>query len=241
MAVGAIAVITRLSMMFTLLPGIGELSIPVRVRMALVFAVSAAIVPLAVPVQMELLSTTDLLRIMIFEGLIGFALGFSFRVLVQALMMAGTIIAQAMSLSQIFGAGVVEEPNPSVAMLLIMAGAALFVTLDFHTYAVGLLMESYMLFPIGDVPASGALGEWAMQRVAGAVSLSVSLAAPFLIIGFLYNVVLGLMNQAMPQMMVTFIGVPANVMVGLLILGIAIIAIMLAWVDAVEIAFEGFW
>ncbi|MEM6650398.1 MAG: flagellar biosynthetic protein FliR [Pseudomonadota bacterium] len=239
--IGAVAVLLRLSIMIFLLPGIGEAGVPVRIRAGVVIALTAAMVPAIVPTQMVDLTTTDILVLFAFEGLIGFALGFSFRVLIYALTIAGTIIAFASSLSQIFGPGLVAEPNPSISMLLMMAGTALFVTLDLHTMSVGLLMQSYDLFPLGNVPDTGALAEWAMERTAGAFALAVSLALPFVLINFLYNIVLGLINQAMPQVMVTFIGVPANVLAGLFVLGLSIVIILQVWADAAEIAFRGFW
>ena len=238
---GAVGVLMRLSLLVFILPGIGELAIPIRVRMAVVMALTAAIVPSVVPQQLESVAATDVLALLAFEALIGFALGFSFRVLIYALMAAGTIISQSMSLSQIFGASALTEPNPTVSVLLALAGAAIFLTLDLHAAAVGLMAESYLLFPLGDVPDTGALAEWATTRTTGAFALAVSLALPFLLINFLYNVILGLINQAMPQMMVTFIGVPANVMAGIVVLAIAVGAILTVWRDRVELAFQGFW
>ena len=104
-----------------------------------------------------------------------------------------------------------------------------------------LLMESYEVFPLADLPDLGGLAQWAQSRVTDSFSLAVSLALPFILISFLYNVILGLINQAMPQMMVTFIGVPANVLAGIFILSIAFAAIMMAWLQHLDIGFEGFW
>jgi flagellar biosynthetic protein FliR len=115
------------------------------------------------------------------------------------------------------------------------------VTLDLHTHSVGLLMRSYEVFPLGDMPVTGAVAQWATERTMGAFALAVSLAIPFLLIGFLYNLALGLINQAMPQMMVTFIGVPANVLAGLVILGIGIVALLTAWIGHMSGALGGFW
>ncbi|WOI52674.1 flagellar biosynthetic protein FliR [Parvularcula sp. LCG005] len=239
--IGAVAILTRLSMMFAFLPGIGELAIPIRVRLGLVLAVSAALIPSVLPGQLAILTTNDPLVLIGFEAMIGFALGFGFRVLIFALTIAGTIISQSISLSQIFGAVTTTEPSPTISTLLMMTGAALFVTLDLHTYSVGLLMESYQLFPLGELPDTGALAGWAQERVSGSFALAISLSLPFILVSFLYNVVLGLINQAMPQMMVTFVGVPANVLAGLVILGIAFAAIMMAWVAQVDTGFAGFW
>lgn len=236
----AVAVGLRLSLMVFMLPGIGETTVPVRVRLITVIVLLFALLPL-VAGDPQRVAGQPLIPLLAYEALIGFGLGFSFRVMIFALSIAGTIIAQAMSLSQILGAVMSEEGNPSVSALLVTAGAALFVTLDLHAAALGLFAESYAVFPLGQVPQTGALAEWATARTMGAFSLAVSLALPFVLIGFLYNAVLGLINQAMPQMMVTFVGVPANVLAGLFLLTAAIGAIMTAWIGAVGDAPLRFW
>lgn len=237
----AIAVVARMTALLYLMPAIGELSVSPRIRVALIVGISLALVPMVVPMQLPAVSRVDLIALLIFESLIGLTLGVAFRLLVLALSVAGTIISQSMSLTQLLGGGVMAEPNPSVSMLLVMMGAALFVTLDLHTQAIGLLYESYVVFPLAEVPDTGALAKYVTERVSSAFALAVSLALPFILIGFLYNLVLGLMNQAMPQMMVTFIGVPANVLAGLVILGLAIVSIMYAWLDTLDEPFRGFW
>lgn len=238
---GALALVARLSLMIFLLPGIGEATIPVRVRMLLTIVLTAAIFPLVVPSQMAAIAATPFVALLLYESIIGFALGFGFRVMIYALQMAGMIIAQTTSLSQLFSANLVAEPNPTISILLTLAGSALFVTFDWHTEAVGLLFESYRVFPMGDVPETGFLAEWATGRAAGSLALAVSLSIPFLLIGFLYNVVLGLINQAMPQMMVTFIGVPANVLAGLFLLAVSIVAMLTVFAERTAPALGGFW
>ncbi len=57
--------------------------------------------------------------------------------------------------------------------------------------------------------------------MAQAFALGFSLAAPFVIAGFAYNLALGAINRAMPQLMVAFIGAPAITAGGLLILMLA--------------------
>ncbi|WP_036767174.1 flagellar biosynthetic protein FliR [Parvularcula oceani] len=235
-----VAVGLRLSLMVFLLPGIGERAVPVRVRLGIVLALLGALVPFALA-DAPPVTDVPLLPLMLSEALIGFGLGFSLRVMIYALTIAGTVIAQVMSLSQILGAALTDEGNPSVSLLLTMAGAALFVTLDLHAVVVGLVAESYEVFPLADFPATGALAEWATARSAAAFTLAVSLALPFVLIGFIYNVVLGLINQAMPQMMVTFVGVPANVLAGLFLLAASLGVILVAWTGALDAAQLRFW
>lgn len=57
--------------------------------------------------------------------------------------------------------------------------------------------------------------------MASAFALGFTLAAPFVLAGFAYNLALGVINRAMPQLMVSMIGAPA-------ITGAAILLLMLA-------------
>ena len=59
--------------------------------------------------------------------------------------------------------------------------------------------------------------------------LGFSLAAPFVIAAFAYNLALGAINKAMPQLMVAFIGAPAITAGGLLILMLAAPVILTYW------------
>ncbi len=54
--------------------------------------------------------------------------------------------------------------------------------------------------------------------MAAAFALAFSLAAPFTIASFVYNLALGVINRAMPQLMVTFVGAPAITLGGLALL-----------------------
>ena len=71
------------------------------------------------------------------------------------------------------------------------------------------MARSYEILPMGlPVPAAD-VAAWGTARVAQAFALGFSLAAPFVIAAFAYNLALGAINRAMPQLMVAFIGAPA--------------------------------
>lgn len=240
LVIGAGAVALRLSLMIFLLPGLGERAVPVRIRLAVLLALLFALLPVVLT-QSPAPTATDLVPLFAAEALIGFGLGFTCRVMIFALTAAGTIIAQSISLSQILGSGLMDEGNPSVSLLLTIGGAALFVTLDLHTAMIGLFAESYDVFPLMTSPDTATMAEWAVMRTADAFALAVSLALPFVLMGFLYTLVLGLVAQAMPQMMVTFVGVPANVLAGLILLALSIGLLLTRWADALSAAPLRFW
>ena len=149
--------------------------------------------------------------------------------MVIALQLAGSIAAQSTALAQIFGAGVAPDPMPAIGNILMLAGITLAVASGLHVKAAVAMARSYEILPMGlPVPAAD-VAAWGTARVAQAFALGFSLAAPFVIAAFAYNLALGAINRAMPQLMVAFIGAPAITAGGLLILMLAAPVILHFW------------
>ena len=166
---------------------------------------------------------------LIIEASIGLMLGLAIRLMVIALQLAGSIAAQSTALAQIFGAGVAPDPMPAIGNILMLAGITLAVASGLHVKAAVAMARSYEILPMGlPVPAAD-VAAWGTARVAQAFALGFSLAAPFVIAGFAYNLALGAINRAMPQLMVAFIGAPAITAGGLLILMLAAPVILHFW------------
>jgi flagellar biosynthetic protein FliR len=88
------------------------------------------------------------------------------------------------------------------------------------------------MFPMGRFPAAAALSDWGIHQVSHAFSLAFSLAAPFVIVSVLYNLTLGVINRAMPQLMVAFVGAPVITAGGLFLLFLLAPLIVTRWHDA---------
>ncbi len=236
------AIFVRLSVLAFLLPGLGETTVPVRVRLIVALVITWLVVPFLVPSLVPIQpNPAELAGIMLIEATYGFVLGFSFRVMIFVLQIAGTIIAQAMSLSQVFGNVLTEEPNPTVATLLITAGATLALTLDLHIEVIKVFIKSYEMFPMGSAVNTDDLAYWATQKAMGALDFSLSLALPFVILNFIYNVMLGVVNRAMPQLMVSFVGLPAITGAGLMLLAFSIATILTVWITGFNEVFTDYW
>ena len=166
---------------------------------------------------------------LVIEAGIGILLGLAIRLMVIALQLAGSIAAQSTALAQIFGAGATPDPMPAIGNILMLAGITLAVVSGLHVKAAIAMAQSYAILPIGvPIPASDVVA-WGTARVAQAFGLGFSLAAPFVIAAFAYNLALGAINRAMPALMVAFIGAPAITAGGLLILMLAAPVILQFW------------
>lgn len=229
----AALVFIRVGAAMALLPAVGERSVPQRVRLLLAIAFSVIIFP-AVQPFFPPISPVSIIMFLVPEVVTGLAIGLSLRLFVHALQMAGSIAAQSTSLSQIFG-GAGVDPQPAIGHLLVVGGLALAVTLGLHVKIAELLIYSYQVVAPGEFIPSDMFTDWGISRVAGAFGLAFSLAAPFIIASLIYNIALGAINRAMPQLMVSFVGAPAITAGGLILLFVAAPLMISAWFAAVEI------
>lgn len=215
------------------LPALGEVTVPVRVRLALSMAVTLAVTPGIRPELAANGAMLALLRYLATEVPAGLALGLSLRLLVLALQMAGTMAAQATSLSQMFG-GQGAEPMPAMSHLMVAAGLALAMIMGLPQRMIEMLIQSYDLWPAGSYPDIGTLRDWGGGAIAQSFALAFCLAAPFLIAGLLYNVALGILTRAMPQLMITMIGAPAMALGAMILMAVVLPVGLGLWVRLLE-------
>lgn len=231
---GFLLVFVRVGAVAALLPGFGEQAIPARVRLAVAVAFAAIVWPMIAPGLVTPDAARPFLAMLLVEASIGLMLGVAIRLMVLALQLAGSIAAQSTALAQIFGAGVTPDPMPAIGNILLLAGITLAVASGLHVKAAIAMARSYEILPMGlPVPAED-VARWGTARVAQAFALGFSLAAPFVIAGFAYNVALGAINRAMPQLMVAFIGAPAITLGGLLILMLAAPVMLHFWGERLD-------
>ena len=223
----AFLVFLRVGAAMALVPAFGEQSVPPRVRLVLALAFSAVVFP-AVSAGIPQAGTVTPVFVEIAAGLM---LGIGLRLFIVALQIAGSIIAQSTSLSQLFG-GAGPEPQPAMTNLLVVAGLALSVAAGLHIRIAETLILSYKVIPAGRLPASADFATWGLSQIVHAFSLGFSLAAPFTIAALLYNSAMGVINRAMPTLMVSFIGAPALTGGGLLLLALLTPVLLAVWQDS---------
>ncbi|MEQ9692750.1 flagellar biosynthetic protein FliR [Shimia sp. SDUM112013] len=220
-------VFVRVGAIVALSPGFGEQAIPVRVKLTISVLLTLVVTPMVEPLQSANLDPVRFTIFTLSEATVGLILGVFLRVLVFALQIAGSIAAQATSLSQLLGGGGVE-PNSAMGQILMLGGITLAMIMGLPEYLVIYISNSYSAFPIGAFPDPSGVAELGVERMAAGFSLAFQLAAPFLAISILYNLTLGAINRAMPQLMVVFVGAPA-ILLGTLVV-LSLIASLILWV-----------
>lgn len=224
-------VFLRVGAALALLPVFGERTVPQRVRLGLAIVFTAVVYP-AVASDIQAYSEFSPQNLGKFGGEIfaGLVLGVGMRLFVFALQMAGSIAAQATSLSQILGSAQVE-PTAAIGQLLLMAGLAFAVMNGLHVRIAEAFIYSYDVFSPGNFPKPEIVTQWGVKQIAAGFSLAFSLSAPFLIASLIYNVALGVINRAMPQLMVAMVGAPAITLGGMVLLLIVSPILLSVWWD----------
>ena len=203
-----------------------------RIKLVLALAFTFIVAP-AVSASGVPPSLGSLALFVLSETLTGLVLGIGIRLFVLALQTAGSMAAQSTSLSQVVG-GASIEPIPAMGYVLVIAGLALAVMSGLHVKAAELLILSYEIIPMGRFTDASILSEWGVAQIGRAFALAFTLAAPFVILSVIYNLALGAINKAMPQLMVAFVGAPVITAGGLLMLCLAAPIMLSVWLGAMD-------
>lgn len=204
---------------------------PVRVRLILALSLMLVLFPAVVSDYTPPERPSEIAALFAAEAVSGALIGFGIRLTVFAIQTAGAIISQNLSLAQLFGSSISFDQETPISTLLVFAAVVMAVSAGIHFEAVNVLIMSYDLMPLGAFPGASATGEWAAERTAFAFSAALSLAFPFVILGFIYNMAIGAANRAMPQLMVAFVGIPAVTFAGFVLLAVCAPVIITVWLD----------
>ena len=228
-------IFTRVAAVTFLLPGMGERAVPARIKLGGALALSAIVAPLVIG-QMPAVTITpaDTLRVIGTEVLAGTFIGISIRLLIFVIQITGTIAAQSLSVSQMFGGVASPEPEPIIATFLSLSVITLALTSGLHVKVAMALVASYDVAPFGLALPAADVAEWAANSGRAAIDMAIGLALPFLILSFIYNLSLGAINRAMPQLMVSFIGAPAITGMGIGLLMLVSPVIFHVWLQALD-------
>ena len=228
--VTAMGVFARVGAAAFLVPGLGERAVPVRVRLAVALALTGLLTPLVGTLIPEAPRTVPaLVLVLLAEAAAGLLIGLALRMSIFVLQIAGTTVAYHLSITHMFGSGVAPEPEPTIATFLSLGGVVLAMNAGLHVALVAALAGLYETLPFGVFPLAADAGAWSVSRIAHVFAAGVALALPFVVISFLYNLALGALNRAMPQLLVALVGVPLLVGLGLATLYLVLPAIYDRW------------
>ncbi|HUD31171.1 MAG TPA: flagellar biosynthetic protein FliR [Novosphingobium sp.] len=233
----------RVGAVIMLLPAFSEESVPPQIRLVMALAFTFGMYGLlegraAPAVKSEL----SLPLLVMGEVMVGLAFGMVVRILFSAAAMAGAIAAQQVGLSS----ALVADPSmggqaPLLSRLIGIAAIVACMGAGVHHLWIAAIFRSYATFPVGGLPPASDFAHLAVSVMGKALALGVSLTAPLILYGMLFNLGLGLAARVAPSIQVFFIAQPLNLLLGLSVLAMSLGAMLTAFAAAMATFMQDGW
>ncbi len=235
-------VFSRLGTAVMLMPGVAEAFVPARVRLLVALTVTVVMYPVVAPLLPSTPNAFIAVLLLIFgEVTIGLFIGSVARILATALTTTGTIMAflTGFANATLFNP-MIQDQGALTSVFLSLLGTLLIFATGLHHLMFAALMDSYTMFIPGAPLPLDDLSEAMSRLVAGSFKLGVQLAAPFILVITLFYICLGILARLMPQFQVFFVGLPLQIMLGLIIMVVSISAIMMWFLEYFATGMSGF-
>jgi flagellar biosynthetic protein FliR len=223
-------VFVRVGAAMMLLPGFSEPYVPPRARLILALMISIIISPVVrenLPAMPSSMLSLGLL--IIGELVVGFFFGTITRMFIAAMATAGMIIAFMSSMAN----ALVNDPSSqqqgaiSGSFLTTIAVLMIFI-LDLHHVMLMAVADSYTLFRPGEGLEMGDFSEMVTRVLSKTFLLAFQLSAPFIAVGTIFYLGLGVLGRLMPQVQIFFVAMPMQIAVGFIILFLSL-PVMMGW------------
>ncbi|MBA3941099.1 MAG: flagellar biosynthetic protein FliR [Sphingopyxis sp.] len=208
---------------FLAAPVFGATGVPVQLRLVIALAVGVPAVAssgMTLPAD-GIVSWAGLLTIL-GEVVIGLGIGFVLQMGLAAALLAGETISNAMGL----GFASMVDPlggasSSAIGQFLSMLATAIFLAADGHLLLIGVIVDSYQALPPGNAfPSFGAIeGLLRFGSLMFVAGLSIALPVGFVLI--LVQIIMGVIGRSAPALNLFAVGIPATLLAGIILLGIA--------------------
>ena len=197
-------------------------SLPRRARLILGLAITLAIAPGLDNLPAIAPASGIGLLVMAEQMLIGYAMGFSLRLVFSAIDLAGTVFSTQMGL----GFATSYDPmstsqTPVVSEMIGILALLMFMAIDGHLMVLSTLAQSFRALPIGVLPGSASWANLA-NAVAIVFSAGLLLALPIITALLITNTALGILGRVSPQLNLIVIGFPVTIALGFAALYVAL-------------------
>ena len=218
-----ILVLLRVSAMVVTIPVISDASVPARLKAALSILITLIIFPLVLtkipqPANYPVLI---LMYRMAGEVMIGLIIGYAARLIIAGIQMAGDMIGFQMGLSI---ANIIDpmtsEQVSIITELQYLVALLIFLAVDAHHIFFSAIIQSYSLLNPLAFHFSGSLMQSIFSFSQEMFVIAVKLAAPLMAVMLFTNVGLGIVARTVPQINIFIVGMPLQIAVGLIFLGL---------------------
>ena len=208
----------RVTGLVLIAPLLGAVFVPTRVRVMLAAILAVAMLPVLGDVPtVSPLSPRGFL-IIAQEMMIGLALGFTLKLVIEAAVFAGQVISMGMGLAFAMVVDPQAGSTPLLGRLYIIVATLLMLATNAHLALIGMLGDSYAVLPIGEASLSAGSARELVGFASVMFSGAMQLALPAVIAILMVNVAFGVISRSAPTLNLFAVGFPITLMLGMLIM-----------------------
>jgi flagellar biosynthetic protein FliR len=217
-----LAVSLRIGAFLIASPLFGARMVPLQVRIVATIAIAAFVFARIEPPEASMLTDLRVVGIVAQELAIGLAGGLVLTIVFSAASLAGEKIAATSGLS--FAAQF--DPNaggqtPVLSQIFMLTLTMVFLALNGHLVAIGLVIESYRIIPIGSgvplLPLAGA----GVEAAGTMFALAATIMLPLVAILFMINIAIGIVTKSAPTLNLFSFGFPITLIAAFVLLFLA--------------------
>ena len=212
----AVLIITRISMIFFIVPFFGNVNIPVRIKIALSFFLSLIITN---SVDYSAVSYQGMLGYSILiaqEAVTGLLIGIGSGFTLYILNFSGHMLDMEIGFSMAMEMDPTTQVQTTISATFLTAVFMLmFIASDMHYFLIDAVVDSYKVIPIGEGIVSPNLYKIFVQYVIDYFVIGFRIILPVFACILVINVILGILARIAPQMNMFVFGMQLKVFAGL--------------------------
>ena len=237
-------VVARLSGLFLFAPILASRLVMRQVRVLLLVMLAVALYPAvaAQGVQTPPLEIGSLAMVLLGEVLIGLAIGLLATMPLVAIQIAGSIISYkiGLALAQVFNPEF-DAQSEVIGQVLYLMGLAIFVQVGGLEYTIIAVMETFDALPPGAAWLDVAPAQLLAAMLDAAFIVGLRIAMPVLLLATLVSLAMGVLMRTIPQINIMTIGFAIQIVLGLSVLAVSMLAVGDVAADAIVDGFDEIW
>ena len=217
-------IVMRVAFILFMMPLLGTQNIPVLVKAGHTLTLSLILLPV-VEIRLAVFPSEPLhfLFLMVFEGLIGFILGLSIKVVFASIQLAGEFAGFQMGLSM----AQIVDPSSGVdatlmAQLYYFLALLVFLSINGHHWFFRAVVQSFRLLPPGGLDLHEGLYRYFLSLSGKMFLIGIKIAAPVTAILVLTQVAMGIVAKMVPQINILITSFPVTIGLGMIFVGLSL-------------------
>ncbi|MFZ0429269.1 MAG: flagellar biosynthetic protein FliR [Acidobacteriota bacterium] len=217
--VGFLLTVARVGGLVTFAPFFGGSIVPMSIRLLLTLGLTWAVFPAVMGTYTTI--PTGLVGLTLLtarELLVGLVLGFSVKLVLAALDVAGQLMGFQLGFSFIQMVDPqTQVESPFMASFLNLIAIMIFLGMDGHHWLIEAVVQSYQVTG-PDLAVSASLIGQLVTSLGQLFILGLQLSAPIVVMLFIVDVLFGILGRAAPQIHILIVGLPAKSLIGFTVL-----------------------